>query len=129
HRIERVEPRLRRLGELGWVEKGNLLAQRRVVAKGKLRRWWRLGPEMHSDTPCQEEHHEHPCQRQAASSAAIPEYSTALAVFTENSVPQWHQTYPSHSFSRVRSCLTSKRRCARGLPPILRSMEHASASR
>jgi hypothetical protein len=34
---ERIEPRLRHLGELGRVELGNLLAQRCVVAKGKLR--------------------------------------------------------------------------------------------
>ena len=50
-RIERVEPRLRHLGELGRVEMRNLLAQRRVVAKGKPGLWRRLGPEMHSDTP------------------------------------------------------------------------------
>ena len=58
----------------------NLLAQRRVVAKGKPGLWRRLGPGMPSDTPDQEEHNEHSCQRQAASSATIPEYSRGLAV-------------------------------------------------
>jgi hypothetical protein len=62
HRIERVEPRLRDLGELRRVEGGNLLAQLRIIAKGKPRLWWRLGSEVHSDTPDQEEHNEHPCQ-------------------------------------------------------------------
>src|SRR5262249_29446160 len=74
---------------------------------------------MHSDSPDQEEHNEHPCQRQAASSATIPEYSGFLAVLTKNSIPQCHQACPSRSCPRVRSCLTSKRRCARGLTPIL----------
>jgi hypothetical protein len=50
-RTERIEPRLRHLGELGRVELKNLLAQRCIVAKGKLRLWWRLGPEMRRDTP------------------------------------------------------------------------------
>src|SRR4029453_10884855 len=62
-RIERVEPRLRHLGELCRVDGGNLLAQRRVVAKGKSRLWWRLGHGMHTNPPDQEEHNQHPCHR------------------------------------------------------------------
>src|SRR5688572_30282413 len=63
HRIERVEPRLRHLGELCRVDAGNLLAQLRVAARGQLGLWRCLGPEMHNDTPDQEEHNEHPWQR------------------------------------------------------------------
>ena len=43
-RIERVEPRLRHLGELGRVEMRNLLAQRRVVAKAQTRAVAASGP-------------------------------------------------------------------------------------
>ena len=116
HRTERVEPRLRHLGELGRVELDNLLAQRRVEGQPGL--WWRLGPEMHSDTPNQEEHNEHSCQRQAVNSATITEYRRVLSALTKNSMHQGHQVCPSRSCPRVFSCLTSKRRWARGLHPI-----------
>src|SRR5262249_6132190 len=122
-------PRLRYLGEVCRVELGNLLAQRRVVAKGKLRLWWRLGPEMHRDTPDQEEHNEHPGQRQAANSTIIPKYSRVLAILTKNSMHQRHQACPSRSCPRVLSCLRSEWRCARGLTPSLQMIEHAPASR
>jgi hypothetical protein len=93
-RIVRVEPRLRHLGELGRVELKNLLAQRRVIAKGKFRLWWRLGPELHRDPPDQEQPNEYPGQRQAARSAPIAKYSRVLAVFTKNSMSQCHQACP-----------------------------------
>src|SRR5262245_11238677 len=35
-RTGRAEPRLRHLGEWCWIDAGNLLAQRRIVARGKL---------------------------------------------------------------------------------------------
>jgi hypothetical protein len=108
HRIKRVEPRLRHLGELCRVEVSNLLAQRRI--EGQFGLWRRLGPEMHSDTPEQEEHHEHPGQRQAASSTTIPEYSRVLAALTKNSIHQCHRACPSHSCPRVFSYLTAKGR-------------------
>src|SRR5262249_12622195 len=58
------------------------------------------------------------CQRQAVSSATLLEYSRGLTVFTKNSIHQGHQACPSRSFSRVLSCLASKRRNVARLPSL-----------
>src|SRR5262249_34291784 len=69
-------------------------------------------PEMHRDTPDQEEHNEHPCQRQAASSPSLPEYSRVRAVLTQNAIYQYHQICPSRScptrLSDIKAALCSQ---------------------
>src|SRR5215470_5560882 len=67
---------------------------------------------MHRDTPDQEEHNEHPCQRQAATSPSLPECSRLQAAFTQNAFYQHHQICPSRScptrLSDIKAALCSQ---------------------